>query len=103
MLDKFLKKIGVTSFSELNDEEKKTFREWEFALSGRKLTDDDVQNWLNEEYETAVTRATDEGLTEKVRDFRSAEVRIIKRIISFINSPKVEKVMAEQAIKQLID
>lgn len=103
MLDKFLKKIGVTSFSELNDEEKKTFREWELALSGRKLTDEDVQNWLNEEYETAVTRATDEGLTEKVRDFRSAEVRIIKRIISFINSPNVEKVMAEQAIKQLID
>ena len=102
MLNKFLKKLGVSSFSELNDEEKATYREWEDALKGRKLTDEDVQAFLNEEKEIAVSRATEEGLSEKVRDFRSAEVRILKKIIGFINSPLVEKEYSKKQIEQMM-
>lgn len=102
MLNKFLKKLGVSSFSELNDEEKATYREWEDALRGRKLTDEDVTNFLHEEYDIAVSRATDEGLTDKVRDFRSGEARILKKIIGFINSPLVEKEYAKKQIEQMM-
>lgn len=102
MLQKYLKKLGLTSFSELNEEEKATYRGWEDALRGRKLSDEDVMNFLKEEIDIAVSRVTDEGLTEKVRDFRSAEVKILKKIINLINSPLVEKEYAKKQIEQMM-
>lgn len=103
MLQKYLKKLGLSSFSELNEEEKKTFREWEEALSGRKLTDEEVETWLNAEYDIATSRITEEGLDEKVIIFRQVELKFIKKILNFINSPKVAKEFAEKSIKQLMN
>lgn len=103
MLNKYLKKLGLSSFSELNEEEKKTFREWEEALSGRKLTDKEVEDWLNAEYDIATSRITEEGLSEKVITFRQVEIKFIKKILNFINSPQVAKQFAEQSIKQLMN
>jgi DNA-binding MurR/RpiR family transcriptional regulator len=102
MLNKFLKKLGVSSFSELNEEEKATYKSWEEALKGRKLTDEDVLTFMIEEKEKAISRVTDEGLSEKVRDFRSAEVKILRTIIGFINSPSVEKEYAKKQIEQMM-
>jgi hypothetical protein len=102
MLEKFLKKIGVSSYEELNAEEKETYKEWELSLSGRKLTDKDVEEWLQSELDLAVSRLTEENLTEDADRFRKVEVRFIKKIINFLNSPKVEKHFAEKAIEQLI-
>ena len=103
MLQKYLKKLGLTSFSDLNDEEKKTFREWEEALSGRKLTDKEVEDWLNAEYDIATSRITEEGLDKNVITFRQVEIKFIKKILNFINSPKIAQQMAEKSIQQLID
>lgn len=102
MLEKFLKKIGVSSFEELNDEEKNTYREWEDSLRGRKLTDDDVQKFLESELNTAVSRLTDINLSKEDEIFRKMEVKFIKKVIGFINSPLVEKQFAEKAIEQLV-
>lgn len=101
MLDKFLKKIGVNSFEELNQEEKNTFKEWEEALRGRKLTDADVESFLQFELGNAVTRLTETNLSKEDEIFRKVEVRFIKKILDFINSPKTEKQFAEKAIEQL--
>ena len=103
MLEKFLRKIGVKSFEELNDEEKQTYREWEAALSGRKLTDTDVENFLNEELSLAVSRLTEHDLSKEAELFRKMEVRFIKKIQNFLNTPLVEKQFAEKAIAQLTE
>lgn len=103
MLQQYLKKLGLTSFSQLNEEEKKTFREWEEILSGRKLTDKEVEDWLNTEYDLATSRITEEGLSRDVITFRQVEIKFIKKILNFINSPKVAQQMAEKSIKQLMD
>lgn len=102
MLEKFLKKLGVSSFTELNDEEKATYREWEESLRGRTLTDSDVQKFLESELNTAVSRLTEINLSKEDEIFRKMEIKFIKKVIGFINSPLVEKQFAEKAIEQLI-
>lgn len=102
ILQKWLKKIGVNSFNELNSDEKETYKMYEEALSGKKLTDEEVQNFLQSELNIAIEKLTDIDLKKEDEIFRKVEVRLIKRIISFINSPKVVKDMAEKQLEQLI-
>ena len=103
MLDKFLKHIGVGSYEELNKEEKETFSQWEQAISGRKLTDEEVESFLKQELDLAINRLTDVDLQKEDEIFRKVEVRLIKKILNFLNSPKVEKSMAEQAIQRMLN
>ena len=102
ILQKWLKKIGVNSFEELNEEEKNTYREYENALSGRKLTDKEVDNFLKQELDIAVSRLTDIDLKKEDEIFRKVEVRFIKKILNYINSPMVAKEFAEKAVEQMI-
>lgn len=102
MLEKFLKKLGVNSYDELNSDEKETYKEWEQSLSGRKLTDKDVENFLELELETAVSRLTEVNLSKEDEIFRKVEVRFIKKIKNFLDGPKLEKKFAERAIEELI-
>lgn len=102
MLEKYLKKLGLSSYLELNDEEKETYKEWEAQLAGRKLTDKDVKDFLQLEYENAVSRLTEINLSKEDEIFRKVEVKFIKKVMEFINSPLVEKQFAQKAIEQLI-
>lgn len=99
ILDKFLKKIGVKSFNDLTQEEKETFSQWEVALSGRKLTDEDVKNFLLSEREIAIDRLTDVDLKTQDAIFRKVEVRFIKKILTFLEMPTVEKTLLEKQIE----
>jgi hypothetical protein len=102
-INKFASKNGgkeVKSFEDLTPEEKDTYREWEVALSGRKLTDTDVQAFLNTELDTAVTRLTDVDLKVEDAVFRKVEVRLIKKIINFLNMPAVEKALVEKQLEK---
>ena len=98
ILNKYLKKIGVQSYDELNSEEKETFREWEIALSGRKLTDEDVQNFLNQELEIAIARLTEVDLPKETEIFRKMEVKMIRKIQNFLNAPQIEKKLLENQL-----
>lgn len=103
ILQKYLKKIGVKSFSELNSDEKETYKMYEEALSGRKLTDEDVQSFLQSELSVAINRLTDIDLKKEDEIFRKVEVRFIKKIISLLESPKVTKQMAEKQLESMIN
>lgn len=103
MLEKYLKKLGLSSYEELNAEEKETFKEWEVALSGRKLTDKDVEAWLQSELDLSVSRLTEVDLKKEDEIFRKVEIRMIKKIQNFLNSPRVEKAFTEKAIEQLMN
>lgn len=99
LLSRFLMKIGVAKYEDLSSEEKDTFREWELALQGRNLTEQDVQNFLATELDTAVTRLTDVDLKLEDAVFRKMEVRFIKKIINFLNMPAMEKQMLAKQIE----
>lgn len=98
------KRLGMPeakSYEDLSQEEKDTFKEWEGVLVGRKLTDDDVKDFLHNEYEQAVGRLSDENITlnSQADIFRKVEVRFIKKVISFLNMPEVERAMIEKQIE----
>lgn len=101
MLEKYLKQLGVSSFEELNSEEKTTFREWELALQGRRITDDEVVAFLDVELDTAVSRLIVEDLSIEAQAIRKAEVKLIRLIKMFLQGPAVEKAFVERSINQL--
>ena len=98
ILEKYLKKIGVNSFTELNEEEKETYKEWEESVSGRKLTDEDVQTFLNQELQTAILRLTEVNLSKEDEVFRKCEVKMIQKILKFLDGPRIEKELLEKQI-----
>jgi len=102
MLDQWLKKKGIKSYYDLNEEEKATYREYEEALSGKRLTDEDVEKWLQTELDYAVSRVTEIDLKKEDEIFRKVEIRFIKKILNFINSPKVAKEFTERTLEQMI-
>lgn len=99
ILERYLQKLGVKSYAELNAEEKETYKQWEQAISGRKLTDDDVKEFLNTELETAVNRLTEVDLKKEDEVFRKCEVKMIKKILKFLDSPRIEKEILEKQIE----
>jgi len=101
-LEQEIEKLGIENFEALNEEEKKTFREWEDALNGRKITQKEYKEWLKYELDIAVSRLTDIELSKEAEIFRKVEVRFIKKILNFINSPLMEKLAAKKSIEALV-
>jgi hypothetical protein len=99
ILDTLFKKKGIKTVDELNSEEKKTYDELREALQGRKLTDEDVKEFLDYELSNAVSRLTDINLSKEDEIFRKVEVRLIKKIKVFLNMPEMEKKLAEKQIE----
>ena len=102
LLSKFIRKIGVSKYDDLNEEEKNTFREWETALSGRQITDKEYRDFLETERELAINRMTEVDLSKEADIFRKVEVRFIKKIIGFLDMPKIQKVLLEKQIESRI-
>ncbi len=99
IINAFLKKIGVSSYEELNAEEKQTFREWETALQGRQITQADYRAFLETELDVAISKLTDVDLKKEDEIFRKVEVRFIKKIINLLDMPAFEKKLLEQQIQ----
>lgn len=102
ILDQLLRKLGVESYTDLNDEERATFKEWEQALNGRKITDDDVAIFLQTELETSLQKLISQPLKEREDIFLKMEVNFIRKLQKFLDAPRVEKELLEQQIKNQI-
>lgn len=102
IIDDFLKKIGVDKYENLTPEEKETYREWELSLSGRSVTDADYRAFLENELGMSIQRLTEVDLGRGEETFRKCEVRLIKKIIAFLDGPKVEQALMEKQIKSRI-
>ena len=63
LLQKYLKKCYVNDFSELSPEEKETYREWQEVLSGRQITDKDIQEFFDTELEEIQTKLVNPNLS----------------------------------------
>jgi hypothetical protein len=99
-LTKYLQKLGLKSYDELNSEEKETYKSWQEALSGRKLTDEDVKTFLEIELQHAIARLTEVDLPKETEIFRKMEVKMIRNIQNFLNSPQIEKSLLEAQINR---
>jgi len=102
ILDKILQKRGVKEFSELTQEEKDTYRDWDNILRGRKLTDEEVESFLKDEEEATVKLLIDQNLNERQDIFLKMKLDMVRKILHFLNGPELEKKTLENNLKQLI-
>lgn len=102
ILSKYLKKLGVKSYLDLNAEEKETYKNWEESLSGRKLTDEDVATFLNTEENETIKKLIEQKLSERDDIFLKMKLDMIRKIKNFLRVPEAEKRMLEQNINNLI-
>lgn len=98
ILDKLLRKKGV-KFKDLNTEEKDTYKSWEEALAGRRITDEDVQQFMTAELDDAVGKLIVTGLGERDDIFLKMKVEFIKKIQAFLDGPRIEKENIKRAIE----
>lgn len=97
ILNRLLGKLGV-KYEELSDEERRTYNVWNDALTGRKLTDEDVKNFLDVEYHDAVKKLSSSKLGEREDIFLKMKVEFIIKTKEFLSIPDKERSMVEQHI-----
>ena len=99
ILESLLKKLGVSSYEELSQEERETYRTWSDSLTGRKLTDEDVANFLDVQHEDCVAKLTTATLNDREDIFLKAKLDLIRQIKTFLDSPRLEKELITRQIE----
>lgn len=103
MLEQLLKTIGVKSYLDLNPEERETYKVWENALSGRRLTDNDVKDFLENEKQETVLKLIPRNINERDDTFLKMKLEMIINLQKFLNSPIIEKEIAEKMLQAEIE
>lgn len=103
MLEKLLKKAGVKSYLELNSEERETYKLWESQLQGRKITDDDVTQFLRLQLEDTETKLITKKLNDREDTFLKMKLEMIKSLQRFLNGPIIEKEIAQRQIGAIVE
>lgn len=96
-----LKKLNATEFSQLSEEEKQTYREWDEILAGRKLTDEDVKNFFDSELDAVLIKLINPTLSEREDVFLKMKLEFLRKVKGLLLRPEQEKLLVEQQIKAL--
>lgn len=102
-LKKYLNKIGIKDFSELNPEEKLQYNSWQEALSGKKLTDKDVAVFLISKENEIITELIGTEITAKRDSYLKMQLDLIRQIKNFLNTPELQKKMTEYTLQELLN
>ena len=106
LLDNFLKAIGKR-YEELNQSEKEVYGRWEEQLTraNEPITIEDLKDFLVKEMEIELNQL----LTSKVElssiddIFLKSQIRIIRIILAFLNSPQKGKEALETMLMRKIE
>jgi len=98
MLEGFLRKVGVGSYDQLTEEEKKTYREYEEILNGRRITDEDVRLFFNQQLEQTTERLLSTKLDTREDTFLKMKLEFLRNITSFLDAPEREKKQLQNLI-----
>lgn len=101
ILNKMLGKLGV-GYEQLTDEERQTFNLWSDALTGRKLTDEDVARFLDSEQYDTVKKLSSATFNERTDTFLKMKIDFIIKVKEFLATPEREKQMVERQIETQI-
>ena len=102
ILKKYLERIGVKEFAQLNEEEKDVYRNWQESLNGRKITDAQVAEFILN-LENDIIKELIEKKFDSRRDiFLKMQLDLIRKIKSFLMSPEIEKEMTRRGIENLL-
>lgn len=98
MLESLLKKLGVQSYDQLTEEEKQTYRDYENILTGRKITDDEVKQFFDQEIENTLLKLEDMKLDTREDTFLKMKLSFIRKLVAFLDAPEREKKQLEALI-----
>lgn len=96
-----LKKLNATEFSQLSEEEKQTYRDWDEILSGKKITDEDVKNFFDSELDEVLIKLVNPTLSEREDVFLKMKLEFLRKVKGLLLRPEMEKLLVEQQIKAL--
>lgn len=99
VLNGLLGKLGV-KYEDLNEEERRTFNAMRDSLSGRKLTDKDVEKYFDTELAEVTKKISNPENSKELDMFLKMKIGFIIKTKEFLDSPKIEKMMVEDRIKQ---
>jgi hypothetical protein len=102
VLEKYLSKIGVKHFYELNTEEKATYRNWEASLNGRKITDEEIVSFFQTEAEDTINKLVSKKYNEEDDRFLKVKLDFLRKVQNFLKMPEYEKKIVEQGINKLL-
>lgn len=103
VLDRFLQKKQVNGFEDLNAEERETYKKWEEILSGRRLTDEDVEQFLNAELDEAIRKIPLQTLGSPDDIFLKVKIDMVLKIKDFLAAPRKEKEAMEAALSSEVE
>lgn len=98
VLDRLLKKLGVTSYLDLNEEERATYKRWEEMLAGRKLTDDDVAGFFNAELNDTLDKLPKTNPKDPMQPFLLVKLEFLRKVQAFLRMPQLEKEALEASL-----
>jgi hypothetical protein len=98
MLERYLQKLGVGSYSQLTEEEKVTYREYEEILNGRQITDKDVKSFLDMQLENTTKALISSKLDTREDTFLKVKLEFLRNIVSFLEAPEREKEQLQNLI-----
>jgi polyphosphate kinase len=98
MLEGFLRKVGVGSYDQLTEEEKKTYREYEEILNGRRITDEEVRLFFNQQLEQTTEKLLSTKLDNREDTFLKMKLEFLRNITSFLDAPEREKKQLQNLI-----
>lgn len=91
MLEGFLRKVGVSSYDQLTEEEKNTYREYEEILTGRQITSQEVKDFLAQEVEDTLIKLENTKLDTREDTFLKMKLSFIRKLVAFLDAPEREK------------
>ncbi len=102
LLNKLLKIRGL-KYDDLNDEEKEYYDRQREVLSGRKITDKEVMEFFQREKEDSIQALITKRLGEREDIFHKVKVEMITNLQIFINSPIIEKEIAQKEVEAILE
>lgn len=102
ILEKLLRKRGIDSIEELDQEEKKTFEKWEEVLSKEEMTIDDIKKFCQSQIDLIQNRWADLNTDHSKKAEMIPYHTVYNLLIRAIDSPKEARLALEKNLIQLL-
>lgn len=102
LLEKLLRKKNVNNVSDLSDDEKSTYDNWQKILSEGEITVDKIRDFCKVQKKLIEGQYSNADNTDKKDNILKASLGIYNALIGLIESPKAEREALEKYLNQLI-
>lgn len=102
LLKNLLNKKGLTQ-DKMSPDDKETYEMWRRALQGKRLTDEEVKAFFEQQYNESVRLLTSPEISNEMNIFLKAKINLILIIKDVVLSPDLNKQAAVQEIQRQLN